>query len=39
MFFGFILFLFLLTSSPTLEKSLSEGTDVAGTQRYFLAIR
>ena len=36
-FLGFSLFLFWLTSSPAAEKSLSEGTDVAGMQRNFLS--
>ena len=35
--FGLSLFLFRDTSSPALLNSLSEGTDVANKQRYFLA--
>ena len=33
-----ILFLFIEVSSPAFEKNLSEGTDVAGMERFFLAI-
>ena len=36
-YFGLSLFLLADTSSPALEKSLSDGTEVAGTHRYFLA--
>lgn len=37
MFFGLIRFLLRLTSSPAFENSRSEGTEVAGMLRYFLA--
>ena len=33
-----ILFLFIEISSPAFENNLSEGTDVAGMERFFLAI-
>ena len=36
-YFGLSLFLLADTSSPALEKSLSDGTEVAGTHKYFLA--
>lgn len=34
---GFSLFLFLLITSPAFEKTLSQGTEVAGMCRYLLA--
>ena len=37
MFFSLILLPLLPTSSPALEKSLSEGTEMAGAERYFHA--
>ena len=36
-YFGLSLFLLADTSSPALEESLSDGTEVAGTHKYFLA--
>jgi len=35
--FGLILFLLADTNSPAFEKSLSDGTDVLGTHKYFIA--
>ena len=37
MFLSFNLFRFLDISSPALENNLSDGTNVAGTLRYFFA--
>ena len=36
-YFGLSPFLMADTSLPALEKSISDGTEVAGTHKYFLA--